>query len=197
MGVKIQLFEVGTYFFRFSSVGMDEKRSLQRKINTRDELVARVMNSAALINCVCVCVWRLCVCVCGVFVFVLVCVCVCVCGVFVCVCLCVFVCVWCVCVYVVCLCVCACMCVCVCGFLVCLCLCVCVCPILCDIYIYIYIWILTSDSLRPIWTVVPHKIEGDDRHNLSCGAISMKFRNKIILCNFPLLLFLLTQQYFK
>jgi len=30
------------------SVGMDEKRSLQRKVNTRDESVARIMNSAAL-----------------------------------------------------------------------------------------------------------------------------------------------------
>jgi len=29
---------------------MDEKRSLQRKINARDELVARIMNSAALIQ---------------------------------------------------------------------------------------------------------------------------------------------------
>ena len=34
MGVKIQLFEVGVYkpySFQFLSVGMDEKRSLQRK----------------------------------------------------------------------------------------------------------------------------------------------------------------------
>ena len=29
---------------------MDEKRSLQRKVNTREELVARIMNSAALIK---------------------------------------------------------------------------------------------------------------------------------------------------
>jgi hypothetical protein len=29
---------------------MDEKRSLQRKVNTRDELVARIMNSVALIK---------------------------------------------------------------------------------------------------------------------------------------------------
>ena len=35
------------YSFRFLSVGMDEKRSLQRK---RDELVTRIMNSAALLN---------------------------------------------------------------------------------------------------------------------------------------------------
>jgi len=51
--MKIQLFEVGAYrsdTIRFLSVGMDEKRSLQRKVNTRDELVTRVMNSAALIK---------------------------------------------------------------------------------------------------------------------------------------------------
>jgi hypothetical protein len=29
---------------------MDEKQSLQKKVNTRDELVARIMNSAALIK---------------------------------------------------------------------------------------------------------------------------------------------------
>jgi len=29
---------------------MEEKRSLQKKVNTRDELVARIMNSAALIK---------------------------------------------------------------------------------------------------------------------------------------------------
>jgi hypothetical protein len=35
---------------RFLSVGMDEKRSLQRKVNRRYELVACIMNSAALIK---------------------------------------------------------------------------------------------------------------------------------------------------
>ena len=35
---------------RFLSVGMDEKPSLRRKGKTRDELVARIMNSAALIK---------------------------------------------------------------------------------------------------------------------------------------------------
>jgi hypothetical protein len=51
MGVRIQLFEVPTaYSFRFLSEGMDEKRSLQIKVNTRDELVARITNSAALIK---------------------------------------------------------------------------------------------------------------------------------------------------
>ena len=29
---------------------MDEKRSLQRKVNTRDEFVSRIMNSAALVK---------------------------------------------------------------------------------------------------------------------------------------------------
>ena len=35
---------------QFLSVGMDGNRSLQKKGNTRDELVARIMNSAALIK---------------------------------------------------------------------------------------------------------------------------------------------------
>jgi len=35
---------------RILSVGMDEKRSLQRKVNISDELVARIMNSAVLIK---------------------------------------------------------------------------------------------------------------------------------------------------
>jgi hypothetical protein len=49
--VKIQLFKAGAYSFRFLSVGMDEKRSLLKKVSTtRDELVARFMNSAALIK---------------------------------------------------------------------------------------------------------------------------------------------------
>jgi len=56
MGVKIQLFQVGAYrsdAIRVLSAGMDEKRSLQkkkRKVNTRYKLVARIMNSAALIQ---------------------------------------------------------------------------------------------------------------------------------------------------
>jgi len=35
---------------RFLSVRMDEKRSLKKKANTRDELVVRIMNSAAFIK---------------------------------------------------------------------------------------------------------------------------------------------------
>jgi hypothetical protein len=53
MGVKIQLFEVGAYrrySFRFLFVGMDKKRSLRRKSKHKDELVARIMNSAALVK---------------------------------------------------------------------------------------------------------------------------------------------------
>ena len=53
MGVEIQMFEVGAYrcdAIRLLSVGMDKKRSLQRKVNTGEELVARIMNSAALIK---------------------------------------------------------------------------------------------------------------------------------------------------
>jgi hypothetical protein len=40
----------GPYCFTFLSLGMDEKRSLQRKINTRGELVTRIMHSAALLK---------------------------------------------------------------------------------------------------------------------------------------------------
>ena len=51
MGVKIKLSEVGAYRLDFLSVGMDEKRSPKKeKTNTTDELVARIMNSAALIK---------------------------------------------------------------------------------------------------------------------------------------------------
>ena len=38
------------YSFRFLSVGTDKKRSLQKKVNIRDEVVARIMNSAAVIK---------------------------------------------------------------------------------------------------------------------------------------------------
>jgi len=46
----LKLARTDPYSFRFLSKGVDEKRSLQRKVNTRDELVARIMNSAALIK---------------------------------------------------------------------------------------------------------------------------------------------------
>jgi len=50
MGVKIQLFEVGAYYFRFLSVGMEKSEIYKEKVNTRDDLVARILNSAALLK---------------------------------------------------------------------------------------------------------------------------------------------------
>jgi len=42
--------EVGAYPFRFLSVEMDEKQVYKEKASTRDELVARIMNSVALVK---------------------------------------------------------------------------------------------------------------------------------------------------
>ena len=50
MGVKIQLFEVGAFKSDFCLWGWMKSEVHKEKINTRDELVARVMNSAALIK---------------------------------------------------------------------------------------------------------------------------------------------------
>ena len=100
--ISMGVFEVGAYSFRFLSVGMDEKRSLQIKGKNK-RLIGRSHYEQR-------CPHKLCVCV----------VCLCVCA---CVCLCVCVCVACVCL---CVCLCVCMCVCVCGVFMCLCLCVCV-----------------------------------------------------------------------
>ena len=50
MGVKIQLFEVGAYRSDFCVWGWMKSEVYKEKVNTRDELVARVMNSAALIK---------------------------------------------------------------------------------------------------------------------------------------------------
>jgi len=54
MSVKIQLFEVGAYRsneIRCFVCGDGWKaKSTKKKVNTRDELVARIMNSAALIK---------------------------------------------------------------------------------------------------------------------------------------------------
>jgi hypothetical protein len=47
--VKIQLFEVGAYRSDFSLWGWMKSEVYKEKVNTRDELVARIMNSAALI----------------------------------------------------------------------------------------------------------------------------------------------------
>ena len=51
MCVKIQLFEVGAYRSDFCLCGGLMKSEIYReKVNTRDKLVARIMNSAALIK---------------------------------------------------------------------------------------------------------------------------------------------------
>ena len=49
MGVKIQLFEVGAYRSDFCLSGWMKSEVYEEKVNTRDELVARIMNSAALV----------------------------------------------------------------------------------------------------------------------------------------------------
>jgi len=48
MGVKIRLFEVGAYRLDFCLWGWMRSEVYKEKVNTRDELVARIMNSAAL-----------------------------------------------------------------------------------------------------------------------------------------------------
>jgi len=50
MGVKIQLFEIGVYRSDFCLWGWKKSKIYKEKVNTRDELVARIMNSAALIK---------------------------------------------------------------------------------------------------------------------------------------------------
>jgi hypothetical protein len=50
MGVKIQLFEVGAYRSDFCMFGWMKSEVNKEKVNTRDELVASIMNSAALIK---------------------------------------------------------------------------------------------------------------------------------------------------
>jgi hypothetical protein len=50
MGVKIQLFEVGAYRSDFCLWGWMKSEVYKEKVNTRNELVARIMNSAALIK---------------------------------------------------------------------------------------------------------------------------------------------------
>jgi len=49
MGVKKQLFEVGAYRSDFCLWGWTKSEVFKEKVNTRDEMVARIMNSAALI----------------------------------------------------------------------------------------------------------------------------------------------------
>jgi len=48
--VKIQLFEFGAYRLDFCLWGWMKSEVCKEKVNTRDELVARIMNSAALIK---------------------------------------------------------------------------------------------------------------------------------------------------
>jgi len=50
MGVEIQLSEVGAYRLHFCLWGWMKSEVHKDKVNTRDELVARIMNSAALIK---------------------------------------------------------------------------------------------------------------------------------------------------
>jgi len=50
MGVEIQLFEFGAYRSDFCLWGWMKSEVYKEKGNTRDELVARIMNSAALIK---------------------------------------------------------------------------------------------------------------------------------------------------
>jgi len=50
MGVEIQLFEVGHASLDFWLWGWMKSEVYKEKVNTRDELVARIMNSAAFIK---------------------------------------------------------------------------------------------------------------------------------------------------
>jgi hypothetical protein len=50
MGVKIQLFEVGAYRSDFCLWGWIKSEVYKEKVNAGDELVARIMNIAALIK---------------------------------------------------------------------------------------------------------------------------------------------------
>jgi hypothetical protein len=50
MGVKIQLFEVGLISLDFRLWGWMKSEVYKEKVKTRDELVARIMNSADLIK---------------------------------------------------------------------------------------------------------------------------------------------------
>ena len=50
MGVKIQLFEVGPHRLDFCLWGWMKNEVYEAEVNARDELVARIMNSAAFIK---------------------------------------------------------------------------------------------------------------------------------------------------
>jgi hypothetical protein len=48
--VEIELFEFGAYRYDFCLWGWMKSEVYKEKVNTREELVARIMNSAALIQ---------------------------------------------------------------------------------------------------------------------------------------------------
>ena len=50
MGVKVELFEVVAYRSGFRLWGWMKSEVYKEKVNTKDELAARIMNSAALIK---------------------------------------------------------------------------------------------------------------------------------------------------
>ena len=50
MGVKIKLFEVGAYRLDFCLWEWMKSEVYKEKVNTRDELVTRIMNSAAIMK---------------------------------------------------------------------------------------------------------------------------------------------------
>jgi len=50
MDVKIQLFEVGAYRLDFCPWGWMKSEVCKKKVITRDELVARILNSVTLIK---------------------------------------------------------------------------------------------------------------------------------------------------
>ena len=50
MGVKIQLFQADAYRSDFCLRGWTKSEVYKEKLNARDKLVARIMNSAALIK---------------------------------------------------------------------------------------------------------------------------------------------------
>ena len=50
MGVELQLIEVGAYRSDFCLWGWMKSEVYKEKVNTRDELIVRIMNSAALIK---------------------------------------------------------------------------------------------------------------------------------------------------
>ena len=50
MGVNIEIFEVGAYRSDFCLWGWMKSEIYKEKVNTRDELIAPIMNSAALMK---------------------------------------------------------------------------------------------------------------------------------------------------